>query len=72
PRVENWFLMRRWTPIILIIITYFLIVMIGPKLMLTHPPYQLRSILKLYNATQVLISAYMFKEFLISAYQSSY
>lgn len=72
PRVESWFLMKRWTPIILIIISYFLIVMSGPKLMQTHPPYKLRGVLKIYNAVQVLISAYMFKEFLISAVQSSY
>jgi len=72
PRVEHWFLMRRWTPIILIICTYFLTVMIGPKLMEKHPPYTLRNLLKVYNFIQVFISGYMFKEFLIAAWQSNY
>jgi hypothetical protein len=54
--------MRRWTPIILIISTYFLIVLVGPKLMQNRKPYTLRSALKVYNLVQVLISGYMFKE----------
>ncbi len=62
PRVQDWFLMRRWTPIILIISTYFLIVLVGPKLMQNRKPYTLRSALKVYNLVQVLISGYMFKE----------
>jgi len=72
PRVEEWFLMKRWTPIILIISSYFIVVLVGPKLMQNQQPFTLRSMLKCYNAIQVIISAYIFKEFLISAIESRY
>ncbi|ODM91749.1 Elongation of very long chain fatty acids protein 4 [Orchesella cincta] len=72
PRVENWFLMPRWTPILTIIIIYYLVVLIGPILMENRRPYTLRNVLKIYNFVQVMISGYMFKEFVISAWQSSY
>lgn len=64
--------MKRWTPIILIISSYFITVLIGPKLMQNQQPFTLRSLLKLYNLVQVVISAYIFKEFLISAIESRY
>lgn len=62
PRVTEWFLMKRWTPIIIIISTYFIVVLFGPRYMQNRPPYTLRTMLKIYNLVQVIISAYMFKE----------
>jgi len=72
PRVQDWLLMKYWTPIVLIIISYFLLVLVGPKLMQNRKPFELKYPIKLYNLSQVFLCGYMFKEFLASSYQSSY
>lgn len=63
PRVSDWPMMSDPLPTILICATYALIVTtIGPKLMENRKPFELKRTLIVYNALQVIFSAWLFSE----------
>jgi len=72
PRLVNWPFMDKWGPVFYLTGAYLFGVMIGPKLMANRQPFSLKRALQVYNLVQVLMSAYMFKEFLVTAYLSGY
>lgn len=53
-------------------VTYFTLVIYGPRWMKDRKPFQLKWLLIVYNGFQVALSSYMFYEFLVSAYLSGY
>ncbi|XP_071952654.1 very long chain fatty acid elongase 4-like [Antedon mediterranea] len=71
-RVEDWLLMATPWPAMAFIITYLLFVWLGPKFMKNREPYNLKSTLLVYNFMLVILSIYMFKEFLITSLLGNY
>ncbi|CAG2240046.1 ELOVL4 [Mytilus edulis] len=72
PRVNDWLLMETPIPVLVIFASYLLMVKFGPKLMEHRKPLQLHNVLIAYNLFMVLLSAYMFYEFLMSAVLAGY
>ncbi|XP_076075654.1 very long chain fatty acid elongase 7-like [Mytilus galloprovincialis] len=72
PRVNDWLLMETPIPVVIIFVSYLLMVKFGPKLMEHRKPLQLHNVLIAYNLFMVLLSAYMFYEFLMSAVLAGY
>ncbi|XP_008560615.1 elongation of very long chain fatty acids protein 7 [Microplitis demolitor] len=77
PVVDSWFLMSSPGPVLAILATYLLFVLkVGPKMMESRPAFQLKNILILYNAFQVIFSVWLVSlamndQFLNSVYPSS-
>lgn len=73
PRTKNWFLLND-NPIyiILILLGYYLIVWIGPKLMRNRKPFELQTFMVIYNSLLVVLSAYMVVEIIYSSYLIGY
>ncbi|XP_034945966.1 elongation of very long chain fatty acids protein AAEL008004 [Chelonus insularis] len=60
PMVDSWFLMSSPGPVLTILAGYLLFVLkVGPKLMESRPPFQLKTVLILYNGFQVLFSIWL-------------
>ncbi|XP_022112033.1 elongation of very long chain fatty acids protein 4-like isoform X2 [Acanthaster planci] len=72
PRVENWLLMKTPTPTACIVISYLLVVWLGPKAMADRKPLQLKPILVGYNFFLVGLSIYMFYEFRVTSWKANY
>ncbi|VDI18413.1 fatty acid elongase 3 [Mytilus galloprovincialis] len=72
PRVNDWLLMETPIPVVIIFVSYLLMVKFGPKLMEHRKPLQFHNVLIAYNLFMVLLSAYMFYEFLMSAVLAGY
>ena len=71
PRVEDWLFMSSPLPTLFICLSYVAIVKkIGPELMKSRAPFDLRTTLVLYNGFQVLFSAWLFYE--VQSYLMSY
>ncbi|XP_077995103.1 very long chain fatty acid elongase 4-like [Glandiceps talaboti] len=68
PRTKDWFLMP--TPYVTygLAALYLFIVWKGPKFMENRKPFELRKFMIGYNAVLVMISTYIFSEFLISVW----
>ena len=63
PRTTHWAMMEGFAPTILICISYVILVKkIGPYLMESRKPFQLRGILIVYNSAMVVLSTYLFYE----------
>lgn len=62
PRVEDWLLMQSPFPSLLLCVGYLIMCYVGPRMMATRRPFELKPILILYNFVMVLLSAYMFYE----------
>ncbi|XP_052753269.1 elongation of very long chain fatty acids protein 7-like [Galleria mellonella] len=59
--VDKWFLMESPIPILAIWVAYILFVLkIGPETMKKRPAFQLRNVIILYNAVQVIVSILLF------------
>ncbi|XP_033108636.1 elongation of very long chain fatty acids protein 4-like [Anneissia japonica] len=71
-RVEDWLLMKTPWPSVGFIIAYLLFVWLGPKFMKNKQPFDLKSTILVYNAMLVVLSIYMFKEFLITSILGNY
>ena len=56
----------------LICLVYVILVMLGPSIMKNRPPYQLKSILLVYNFLMVVASGYIFYEFLMAGWLNDY
>jgi len=72
PRIRNWLFMGKWGPVFYLTGAYVFMVLLGPLIMRNREAFSLKTGMKLYNLTQVILSAYMFKEFVITAYLSGY
>ncbi|XP_054764826.2 very long chain fatty acid elongase 4-like [Lytechinus pictus] len=72
PRVENWPLMESPLSCTLILVTYFIFLRTGPRMMENQKPLNLKPILLIYNITMVLLSLYMCYEFRVSSWLSNY
>ncbi|KAF9422818.1 hypothetical protein HW555_001602 [Spodoptera exigua] len=59
--VDEWFLMKSPVPVITITATYlYFVLKVGPDYMKTRKPYNLNSIIIIYNIFQVFVSVYLF------------
>jgi len=72
PRVEDWLLMGTPWPIAVIFIVYLLAVRLGPGIMRSRKPINLKPVIIPYNLALVALSCYMFYEFLVIAVLSKY
>ncbi|KAF6217382.1 hypothetical protein GE061_001737 [Apolygus lucorum] len=73
PRVKDWALMSSPLPTLAICLTYAFVVKIaGPKFMETRKPFELQKTLIVYNAFQVIFSAFLFREALHAGWFSTY
>ncbi|XP_031364095.1 elongation of very long chain fatty acids protein AAEL008004-like [Apis dorsata] len=73
PRVNNWFMMNSPFPTLFICLFYaYFVKVLGPKLMENRKPFDLRKILLFYNFFQVIFSAWLFYECLVSGWGGQY
>lgn len=72
PRVENWFLIDSPFPTFALCASYLAVCFVGPRVMATREPFQLKSIIIIYNLLMVALSAYMFYEFFITTYNLNF
>lgn len=60
PRTTNWFLVGSPMPLIIILVTYnYFCLSAGPRYMKDRKPYDLKLVIQIYNAVQVLMSGYL-------------
>lgn len=73
PRVQGWFLFDTPIPTWIMVNLYLVFVMVvGPLWMANKKPFKLQNTLVAYNLSQVLLSAYMFYEHLMSGWWGDY
>lgn len=73
PRTSKWFLMSSPLPTAAICLSYVYIVkVLGPKLMENRKPFELKNVLIAYNFFQVIFSAWLFYECLMSGWLTEY
>ena len=62
-RLDGWPLMDSMTPTVLMCLGYVILVKyVGPWLMQDRKPFELKKVLIVYNAAQVIFSAWQFYE----------
>ncbi|ESO88347.1 hypothetical protein LOTGIDRAFT_165788 [Lottia gigantea] len=71
-RVEGWTLMSSPWPSLFICLAYFIIVKLGPSFMEKREPMNLKNVLVVYNFAMVILSGYIFVEFLLSGWMTGY
>ncbi|KAJ8406233.1 hypothetical protein AAFF_G00304640 [Aldrovandia affinis] len=71
-RTDPWPMVYSPVPIASIFLMYSFLVSVGPKFMKHREPVELKALLVIYNFTMVWLSAYMFCEFLASAWLANY
>lgn len=63
PRTAKWLLMSSPGPLLTILATYwYFCISAGPRYMKDRKPYDLKRVIQIYNAVQVLLSVYLFWE----------
>ncbi|XP_060593391.1 elongation of very long chain fatty acids protein 4-like [Ruditapes philippinarum] len=72
PRVQNWPLMATPGPILTIVLFYLIAIRQGPKIMDGQKVMGLKMFKLCYNVGLVLLSAYMFYEFLVTSILAGY
>ncbi|XP_017081977.1 elongation of very long chain fatty acids protein isoform X1 [Drosophila eugracilis] len=73
PRTRDYPLMSSPFPTIAISLTYaYIVKVLGPKLMENRKPFELRKVLIVYNAAQVIFSAWLFYESCIGGWLNGY
>lgn len=73
PRSEDWLLMSSPIPQTVIIVFYIYFVMsLGPRLMESRKPFDLKRVLVIYNFSVVAYSLYMCYEFVMSGWGTGY
>ncbi|XP_078656359.1 very long chain fatty acid elongase 4-like [Branchiostoma floridae x Branchiostoma belcheri] len=72
PRTDPWFLVYSPLPIFVLFVLYVLLCVYGPRVMEKRQPFNLKTIIIPYNFALVGLSAYMFYEFLVTAWLSGY
>ncbi|XP_013858357.1 ELOVL fatty acid elongase 8b isoform X1 [Austrofundulus limnaeus] len=71
-RTDPWLLVYSPVPVALIFLVYLGGIWAGPRLMKHREPVDLKLVLIWYNFSMVLLSAYMFHEFLVTSWLSDY
>lgn len=72
-RVKDWPLMSSPIPTLAICLTYaFIVKVVGPKLMENRKPFELKNTLIIYNALQVILSIWLFREALHAGWFTTY
>ncbi|XDB50880.1 hypothetical protein AB1E18_004436 [Capra hircus] len=72
PRTDSWFLVRSPLAVTLLLAVYLLLVVAGPRLMSNREPLSLAGPLAAYNLGLVVLSGYMFYEFMATSLLASY
>ncbi|XP_065372435.1 very long chain fatty acid elongase AAEL008004 isoform X2 [Calliphora vicina] len=73
PRTKDWPMMSSPFPTLAVCLTYvYLVKVIGPRLMENRKPFRLQNTLILYNAVQVIFSAWIFYECLMGGWWGHY
>jgi len=73
PRTSTWFLVGSPGALITILVTYlYVCTKAGPKYMKNRKPYDLKSVIRVYNALQVVISIYLVYEGLMAGWLYDY
>ncbi|XP_055439513.1 elongation of very long chain fatty acids protein 7-like [Bubalus kerabau] len=72
PRTDSWFLVCSLLPVTLLLAVYLLLVVAGPRLMSSHEPLSLAGPLAAYNLGLVVLSGYMFYEFMATLLLANY
>lgn len=73
PRVKDWFLMSSPFPTLLICLSYaYSMKVLGPKLMENRKPFELKKIIIVYNALQVIFSTWIFYESCMAGWLTHY
>ena len=68
PRVEDWLLMKNPLAILVFYFGYLLVVWLGPKLMTSRQPVQMKAVLIPYNFALQALSVYMCYEVSLMIY----
>jgi len=72
-RVDDWFLMSSIWPIVSLCVFYlYFAIALGPWLMKNREPFQIKTLIQLYNVFVTLLSAYMFYEICMSGWFTHY
>nr|WDS84444.1 elongation of very long chain fatty acids protein 3 [Apocyclops royi] len=72
-RVDGWPLTSSpWPTIIICLVYVYLVKVLGPKFMNNREPYNLKKVLMLYNAFQILLSTYIFIQGLRAGWGGDY
>lgn len=70
PRTAKWLLMSSPGPLLTILATYwYFCISAGPRYMKDRKPYNLKTVIQIYNAVQVLLSVYLVWEVSFCALQ---
>ncbi|XP_055964636.1 elongation of very long chain fatty acids protein 4-like [Sorex fumeus] len=72
PRTDAWILVYSPLPVILLLLLYLLLVLVGPRAMSQRPPLELTGALATYNLGLVLLSGYIFYQFLTVSLLADY
>jgi len=72
PRTKGWFMVDEVYPGLLISLCYFIMVLVAPSVMKNREPFEIRKILIVYNLAMVLLSSYIFYEFLAAGWWFDY
>ncbi|BFZ17105.1 hypothetical protein BsWGS_20144 [Bradybaena similaris] len=72
PRVENYFMMDSPIPSLLICLAYFIFVWLSPTIMRDRKPLEMRNLMVVYNLAMVVLSSYIFYEFLMAGWLRGY
>ncbi|XP_053107697.1 elongation of very long chain fatty acids protein 4-like [Hemicordylus capensis] len=72
PRTDPWPLVYSPLPVIFIFTLYLVIVAAGPHIMQKLEPLRLKAFLVVYNLSMVLLSVFMFYEFLMTSFLANY
>lgn len=72
PRTSDWFMMSSPIPSMAISLIYVAFVLITPRIMKNREPFKLKEIMLLYNFAMVILSLYLFFEFLASGWFMDY
>ncbi|XP_054997184.1 elongation of very long chain fatty acids protein 1-like isoform X3 [Sorex araneus] len=72
PRTAPWLLVYSPLPVALLLALYLLLVLLGPRVMSRRPPLQLTGPLAAYNLGLVLLSGYIFYQFLTTSLLADY
>ena len=62
PRTTDWFWLRTPEPALLVIAAYLIFVVVGPRLMSSRAPLNIRGLVVVYNFAMIALSAYMCAE----------
>nr|CAD7426270.1 unnamed protein product [Timema monikensis] len=73
PRTVDWFLVRSPIPVVTIIFSYIYFAQhLGPKLMQKHSPFDLSTIIMVYNVAQIIHNVWILSEGLQAGWWGSY